>query len=65
VADVLNPVRHYIEIVRAVFLKGVGFELWAQYLALLLIGASLLTFAALRASAGSRRAETPGGRYLW
>jgi ABC-2 type transport system permease protein len=44
----LNPVRHYIEIVRAVFLKGVGFELGAQYLALLLIGASLLTFAAAR-----------------
>ncbi len=45
----LNPVRHYIEIVRAVFLKGVGLEaLWPPSLALLLIGGSLLAFAAAR-----------------
>jgi len=45
----LNPVRHYIEIVRAVFLKGVALEaLWAQTLALLVIGGALLTFAAVR-----------------
>lgn len=45
----LNPVRHYIEIVRAVFLKGVALEaLWVQTLALLVIGGALLTFAAVR-----------------
>lgn len=45
----LNPMRHYIEIVRAVFLKGPGVEaLWTQYLALLLIGAALLFIAASR-----------------
>lgn len=44
-----NPVRHYIEIVRAVFLKGTGVTaLWTQYLALLVIGAGLLWFASLR-----------------
>ena len=32
----LNPVRHFLEIVRAVFLKGTGYEvLWPQFLALL------------------------------
>lgn len=45
----LNPVRHYIEIVRALFLKGVGLgALWPQYGALLVIGAALLWFAGLR-----------------
>jgi ABC-2 type transport system permease protein len=46
---VVNPVRHYIDIVRAIFLKGVGIEaLWPQYLGLLLLGGSLLWFAARR-----------------
>ena len=32
---VLNPARHFLEIVRAIFLKGSGItELWPQYLAL-------------------------------
>lgn len=45
----LNPMRHYIEIVRAVFLKGPGIEaLWSQYLALGLIGAALVSLAASR-----------------
>ncbi len=44
-----NPVRHYIEIVRAVFLKGVGVSaLWTQYTALLVIGCGLLWFATSR-----------------
>lgn len=44
-----NPVRHYIVIVRSVFLKGAGFEaLWPHYLALFLIGAAVLTIAAAR-----------------
>jgi ABC-2 type transport system permease protein len=46
---ILNPVRHYIEIVRAIFLKGTGLDvLWPQFLALLLLGTALLTLATLR-----------------
>lgn len=44
-----NPMRHFLEIVRGVFLKGVGLEsLWMQYLALGAMGAGLLVFAAAR-----------------
>jgi ABC-2 type transport system permease protein len=44
-----NPLRHYLEIVRGVFLKGVGLEqLWPQHLALLLLGATFLGLAAGR-----------------
>ena len=33
--SLLNPLRHFLEIVRAVFLKGAGFgELWIQFLTL-------------------------------
>jgi len=50
----LNPVRHYIRIVRDVFLKGVGpAELWPSYLALLILGTALLWFAADRFRARS------------
>jgi ABC-2 type transport system permease protein len=42
----INPLRHYLEIVRAIFLKGSGLDaLWPQYLALLLLGSALLVFA--------------------
>jgi ABC-2 type transport system permease protein len=45
----VNPLRHYLEIVRALFLKGAGFgALWPQYLALLLIGVGLLGLATTR-----------------
>ncbi len=45
----LNPVRHYIEIVRAVFLKGAGpSALWPQFLALFVMGTAILAFAASR-----------------
>jgi len=45
----LNPMRHYLEIVRAVFLKGTGLEaLWGQHLALLALGAVNLGFATSR-----------------
>ena len=45
----LNPLRHFLEIVRAIFLKGAGLEaLWPQYLALLVMGAGLLSFATTR-----------------
>ena len=46
---ILNPIRHYIEIVRAIFLKGTGLDvLWPQFVALLLLGLALLTLATLR-----------------
>jgi len=47
----LNPMRHYIEIVRAIYLKGAGpTVLWPQFAALLVIGVGLLTFATKRFS---------------
>lgn len=45
----LNPVRHYIEIVRSIFLKGPALAaLWPQYVALLALGTALLWFASWR-----------------
>jgi ABC-2 type transport system permease protein len=45
----LNPMRHYLEIVRTIFLKGAGLEaLWVQFLALTLMGIGILSFAAAR-----------------
>ena len=45
----LNPVRHYLEIVRAVFLKGAGpAALWPQLVTLLVMGIGILSFAASR-----------------
>ncbi|HEX6308021.1 MAG TPA: ABC transporter permease [Longimicrobiales bacterium] len=45
----LNPMRHYLEVVRGVFLKGVGLEaLWPQHLALLGMGVTVLWFSAAR-----------------
>jgi ABC-2 type transport system permease protein len=45
----VNPLRHYLEIVRGVFLKGTGLAvLWPQHLALLGLGALLLGLAARR-----------------
>lgn len=45
----LNPVRHYLEIVRAIFLKGAGpAALWPQPLTLLVMGIGILSFAASR-----------------
>ena len=44
-----NPMRHYLEIVRAIFLKGAGVEaLRTQYLTLLGMGIAVLSFAASR-----------------
>lgn len=51
----VNPLRHYLEIVRALFLKGAGLDaLWTQMLALLAMGSALLWLAAgrFRASSG-------------
>ncbi len=45
----LNPVRHFLEIVRAIFLKGTGLaQLWPQYLALTAIAAAVLFLAIAR-----------------
>lgn len=45
----VNPLRHYLEILRGVFLKGTGLAvLWPQHLALLALDAALLTLAARR-----------------
>jgi ABC-2 type transport system permease protein len=44
-----NPLRHYLELVRGVFLKGAGLAaLWTQLLALALMGPALLAFAVRR-----------------
>ncbi len=49
----LNPIRHFLEIVRPVFLKGYGVaELWPQYLALLAMAAIGLSAARWRLGRG-------------
>jgi hypothetical protein len=45
----IDPVRWFMEIVRGVFLKGIGIRLlWPQMLALLIIGTIVLSTSALR-----------------
>jgi ABC-2 type transport system permease protein len=45
----LDPVRYFMEIVRGVFLKGVGVEiLWPQMVALAVFGVSILSLSASR-----------------
>ena len=45
----LNPLRYFIEIVRGLFLKGVGVDvLWPQMTALAVFGVSVLTLSAVR-----------------
>jgi ABC-2 type transport system permease protein len=45
----LNPLRHYLEIARAIFLKGATFaELWRPYAFLFVMGTAVLGFAATR-----------------
>ena len=45
----VNPIRHFLEIVRGVFLRGAGLEmLWPQFLALALLAVALLTLASRR-----------------
>jgi ABC-2 type transport system permease protein len=47
----LIPLRYFLEIVRGIFVKGVGLEiLWPQALALFAWGATVLTLATLRSS---------------
>ena len=46
---VLNPVRHFLEIIRAVFLKDAGFlDLWRQYVALTTMAVGVLWVAVVR-----------------
>ena len=45
----LNPVRYFMQIVRGLFLKGVGVEaLWQEMAALFLFGVVILGLSALR-----------------
>jgi ABC-2 type transport system permease protein len=45
----LDPVRYFMEIVRGVFLKGVGAEiLWPQMVALAVFGVAILLLSASR-----------------
>ncbi len=45
----LNPLRYYLEILRGIFLKGLGLNiLWPQILTLLIIGTSVITLSSLR-----------------
>jgi ABC-2 type transport system permease protein len=45
----LDPLRYYITILRAVFLKGIGLHyLWPHILALLTMGTAILTISSLR-----------------
>ncbi len=45
----LNPLRYFMQIVRGIFLKGIGVEyLWPQMLALLIFGVAILGMSALR-----------------
>jgi ABC-2 type transport system permease protein len=45
----LNPLRYFMEIVRGVFLKGVGIEvLWPKMLCLAIYGTAILSLAAVR-----------------
>ena len=47
--SLLNPLRHFLEIVRAVFLKGAGFgELWVQFVTLTGMAAAGLLYATRR-----------------
>ena len=46
---VVNPMRHYLVIVRGIFLKGTGLgALWPEYAALAAIGGVLLAIATMR-----------------
>jgi ABC-2 type transport system permease protein len=45
----INPLRYFLIVIRAVFLKGVGMAvLWPEFLALALIASAMLTFSILR-----------------
>ena len=44
-----DPIRHFMEVVRGIFLKGVGLSiLWPQVLMLFILGTALIVLSALR-----------------
>jgi ABC-2 type transport system permease protein len=48
-ATLINPLRYFLVVIRAVFLKGVGVGiLWQPLAAMALLGVSMLTFSILR-----------------
>lgn len=52
----VNPVRHYIEIVRDIFLKGTGvWTMWPEFAALVALGAGLLWVATVRFRRGVQK----------
>ena len=52
--SLLDPIRHFVEIVRAVFLKGEGYAgLWRQFAALVLLAIGFLALAVLRLRAST------------
>ena len=45
----LNPLRHFLIIIRGIFLKGIGVDvLWPQFLSLVVLGVAVLSFAVAR-----------------
>lgn len=49
IVTLANPVRHYMKVIRAIFLKGAGpSALWPEHTALLLIGSAVFIFAVSR-----------------
>jgi len=45
----LNPLRHFLIIIRGVFLKGIGLEiLWPQFVSLVVLGVVVLAFSVAR-----------------
>lgn len=55
--SLLNPVRHFLEIVRGVFLKGDGvLDLWRQFLIIAAMAAALLAAAIVRFGRSMQRA---------
>jgi ABC-2 type transport system permease protein len=55
--SLLNPVRHFLEIVRGVFLKGEGvFALWKQFLVIAAMAATVLLAAIVRFGRSVQRA---------
>jgi ABC-2 type transport system permease protein len=45
----LNPLRYFLVVIRATFLKGVGFDvLWPNLIGMLVLGSVLLAFSVVR-----------------
>jgi len=49
IATNLDPLRHFVVVLRGVYLKGIGIRiLWPQMAAMMLIGVAVLTLSVLR-----------------